>query len=166
MTEKLKQDAKKSVVVARAIKALERDGRLTPDDVVEEASSPKSPLHQFFEWDNTVAAYKYRLEQARELIKTVTVVVHVSHSETVKVPFYMRDAQKPAKVQGYVSMDELRNDPEAAKASLEYALAGIESMLSNAERIADALGLKGEIVKVRDRVKKLRRRIAPAPAGM
>jgi hypothetical protein len=53
----------------------ERLGELTAESVVAEASRASSPLHRYFEWDDTVAAREYRRVQARALIRRVTVVV-------------------------------------------------------------------------------------------
>ncbi len=47
---------------------------LTPGIVVEEARPVDHPLHNNFEWDDTVAGHKYRLEQARELIRSCEIV--------------------------------------------------------------------------------------------
>lgn len=52
-------------------------GELTPEDVVADAKHDNSPLHSFFEWDDTAAAHKHRLAQARGLIRAV-VAVYVS----------------------------------------------------------------------------------------
>jgi hypothetical protein len=46
-------------------------GRLTPRNVVDAARDPANPLHRRFEWDDSVAAERYRLAQARQLIQTV-----------------------------------------------------------------------------------------------
>jgi hypothetical protein len=53
---------------------LARGGELRPADVVEAAKSSKNPLHQFFEWDDSVAAAQFRLDQARSVIRVVRVV--------------------------------------------------------------------------------------------
>lgn len=50
-------------------------GALTPEQVVEAASDPQSPLHSYFEWDDTEAARKYRLVQARELLRFTVQIV-------------------------------------------------------------------------------------------
>lgn len=50
-------------------------GELTPKDVVEDARSNNSPLHTFFEWDDSAAAEQYRLQQARGLIRAVVAVI-------------------------------------------------------------------------------------------
>lgn len=49
-------------------------GELTPEDVLEDAKHDNSPLHSFFEWDDTAAAHAHRLAQARGLIRAVVAV--------------------------------------------------------------------------------------------
>lgn len=49
-------------------------GKLTPAVVVAEASDPEHPLHEKFEWDDSVAAQKYRERQAAGLIRSARVV--------------------------------------------------------------------------------------------
>lgn len=49
-------------------------GELTPEDVLADAQHDNSPLHSFFEWDNTAAAHQHRLAQARGLIRAVVAV--------------------------------------------------------------------------------------------
>ncbi|MFH1731955.1 MAG: hypothetical protein ABIF82_09950 [Planctomycetota bacterium] len=50
---------------------ISRRGVLKPAHVVAEARDPSSPLHKRFCWDDTKAAHRYRLWQARELIAVV-----------------------------------------------------------------------------------------------
>ncbi len=52
----------------------EERGRLTPEDVVDEARDPEHPLHNRFEWDDTTAAEAWRRTQAHELIRSCRVV--------------------------------------------------------------------------------------------
>ncbi|WP_174804342.1 hypothetical protein [Martelella limonii] len=52
-------------------------GELTPEDILDDAKHDNSPLHSFFEWDDSAAAHQYRLKQARGLIRSV-VAVYVS----------------------------------------------------------------------------------------
>jgi hypothetical protein len=46
---------------------------LTPELVLSDAKSTRSPLHRYFEWDDTLAAQKYRIDQAGDLIRSVQV---------------------------------------------------------------------------------------------
>ena len=50
-------------------------GKFQPTDVVKMAKSKRSILHQYFDWDDSTASVKYRLEQAGHLIRCVHVVV-------------------------------------------------------------------------------------------
>lgn len=54
----------------------QRDGKLTAEAVLTEASDPVSPLHDRFEWDDTVAAHEHRKEQARGLIRAYRIRIH------------------------------------------------------------------------------------------
>ena len=50
-------------------------GFLTPEAVVSAAKDEDNPLHPYFTWDDTEAAHRWRLEQARKLIRlSVTVI--------------------------------------------------------------------------------------------
>ncbi len=53
--------------------AAEHNGRLKPEDVVNAARDQAHPLHQYFEWDDKIAAESYRLDQARGIIRLVRV---------------------------------------------------------------------------------------------
>ena len=48
-------------------------GVLDPQQVVNESRSENAVLHPLFEWDDAVAAEKYRVVQARYIIRNVTI---------------------------------------------------------------------------------------------
>lgn len=82
MTEYLsKQEAakvreRKQVVVDREFdKLYAKHKTITTDLVLKAARDAKHPLHSFFEWDDTVAAEKYRQHQALQLIMASKMVV-------------------------------------------------------------------------------------------
>jgi hypothetical protein len=62
-------------VIGAALEKISEDnkGELTPLAVVEKARAKSHPLHLHFEWDDSVAAEAYRLDQARSLIRLVRV---------------------------------------------------------------------------------------------
>lgn len=55
-------------------------GELTPRTVLAEATREDHPLHDHFEWNDEVAGHKYRLDQARSLIRSVR-VTYKPHDE-------------------------------------------------------------------------------------
>ena len=50
------------------------NGNITPAEVVKVSKPKRSPLHNEFEWDDSVAGEQYRLDQARYIIRSIEVV--------------------------------------------------------------------------------------------
>jgi hypothetical protein len=74
------------------------DGEISPDEVVEDACDPSSPLHDEFEWNDAEAAHQYRLDQARYILRAfvstwveagveIEATSYVSLVEDVETPY-------------------------------------------------------------------------------
>lgn len=62
-----------------------RLGRVHPGDLVEDARPDDSPLHPCFEWDDSVAAENWRVQEARGVLAALVVVpVEAPESEPVR----------------------------------------------------------------------------------
>ncbi len=118
---------------ARAVRAeLEKvrienpDGLLVPSAVVDTAAHPDSPLHSYFTWDDSEAAKKWRLVQARALIREIEVTMPDDIEEN-PVPRYVSlvsDRRRPGggyrQTRQVLQNKELLAELEAtAKAELE-----------------------------------------------
>ncbi len=66
---------RRDLVTVRLLELYDRDGKLTAESVLSEAYDAESPLHAEFEWDDAQAAYQYRLEQARLLVRKAEVTI-------------------------------------------------------------------------------------------
>lgn len=71
-------------------------GELTPEDVLADARGHNSPLHSFFEWDDTAAAHQHRLAQARGLIRSVVAVYTSDDKPAVRTRAYIHVPEKGA----------------------------------------------------------------------
>lgn len=58
---------------------------VTAQEVVAEARPVDSPMHCRFEWDDTVAGERWREEQARGWLRTITMKVRPAESEPLRV---------------------------------------------------------------------------------
>lgn len=145
-----------------AIQAVESDGRLTPDAVVAAASDPQSPLHNRFEWDDSKAAHQFRLEQARTLIRGVKMLV-TTETRTLSTVCYVHDPA--ADGQGYVSVQQLRAEPENAREALRTEFARAASCLQRAEDLAEAFGMREVVAQASRKVASVRKRIERQPAA-
>jgi hypothetical protein len=79
----------KKINIQRLGRELERltaegGGELRPVAVVEAARDPSSILHRLFEWDDSKAAEKYRVSQARAVIRIVRIENDNTDSGTVR----------------------------------------------------------------------------------
>ena len=72
--EKYKTSKRITKPVIEKIIEIEKTG-LTAEKVVAKARDKNSPLHKFFEWDDTHAAKEWRIQQARVLIHEIKVVI-------------------------------------------------------------------------------------------
>lgn len=59
-------------------------GHISPENVVNESRESSATLHSCFEWDDGIAAEKYRAKQAQGLIKMIT----ITETKTEKAPAY------------------------------------------------------------------------------
>lgn len=63
-------------LVYREFQRLKRgNNNLRPESVLEAARPASSPLHKYFDWDDTSAAEAWRLAQARSMIREVHVII-------------------------------------------------------------------------------------------
>jgi hypothetical protein len=62
----------------------EEHGKLTPPLIVEDARNDERETHKLIEWDEATAAEKYRLEQARHIMRNIIVVQSTPNLEEPK----------------------------------------------------------------------------------
>ena len=67
---------KDAQIIGKFIEVNFPNGNLTPLDLLKSAKPIKSSIHKYFEWDDTKAAHKWRLEQAREIISILYIEVN------------------------------------------------------------------------------------------
>ena len=74
-----------------AIIALEKNGRVDPNDLIEAAKSPNHPCHEDFTWDVGKAAAERWRDQARSLIRRVHFEVQIEDTTERVVMFVPND---------------------------------------------------------------------------
>lgn len=142
--------------VVDVLKRLEsRVGRLSPPDVVEEAASPDSLLHEFFEWDDVVAGEKYRLEQAQTLIRRVKFEVIVDEA-TVRSVRYISEPNDDKSM--YIAQPKIRS----AKHASSVMAAELARLLGNVERTLGIARIQAAILPdgIAENLESVRRSIA------
>lgn len=148
-----KSPEERKAVVERLI-ALEEKGVLRPDAVVEDARDPASPLHSHFQWDDSKAAHAFRLEQARRLIR-IRYSWKTTRHQYKTIKYVQNPSNYGTKTQGYVRLDKLAANPDAARAHLIQEFTMVRARLERAREHARELdmlaavdGLIAEVVRV------------------
>lgn len=128
-----------------AVRALENNrGRVTPEALVRASKKSTHPLHKEFLWGKEhIAAHKWRIEFAREIIASVRVST-TRADQTISTIGYIRDPEAKPNMQGYVSMPRLRTEQENAEEALLVEVARVQSCLERAREIAAFLELEPE----------------------
>lgn len=136
------KDKKKAIEERLAAIGQLHGGLITPEAVVQDATDPDSPLHDQFEWDDSIAAAKHRLWQARCVISSVTVKYEVE-SKVISTPRYVHDP-KLGGTQGYIEVASARSEKDVARDVVSAELGRVEAALERARSIAGALGISVE----------------------
>jgi hypothetical protein len=97
----------KNTVVEDALEEIyDQHGELVPEDVVTAATPRNHPLHNRFEWDDTVAGHEYRIMQARQLIMSVQIRFVSPEGQEHKVRAYASKFQAGKVPPGYHRIDQ------------------------------------------------------------
>jgi len=115
----IKADAQK---VGERLEWLEKrhNGLLSAEAVLNDAKKKTSPLNKAFEWDDTEAAQQYRLEQARALMRMITVEIRQVKTKTHK-PVRAYVNVRRADDKGYAPVAQVMNDTELREQVLQRA---------------------------------------------
>lgn len=114
-------------------------GDLRPQDVVEAARDPASPLHRLPSWhweDDAEAARRYRLSVARRLIRVVCVI-----PSPVEPPRQVYAHVRTAGVCAYKPVSVVANSTRETRAAVEELRRLALAMLKSLESLCSSLGV-------------------------
>ena len=60
------------------------DKKVTPQEILEKARDETSELHKCFEWDDSVAAERYRLQQAGNVLRMLVFAPKTREEQPVR----------------------------------------------------------------------------------
>jgi hypothetical protein len=154
-----------TIQVREALEALrDAEGLLHITTVVEAAADPASPLHPHFEWDDTAAAQRYRLTQARTLIRSQKIQVKIGPA-IVRSVEYIPSA---VTIGAYRRLTEIEPGSDDARAVMLRELGRVGGMLGRTRNIAAILDLHHEVDDLLHALSVLRSRAetaTPAPVA-
>ena len=124
----------------------QQHGALNPETVVDVARDKKNPLHNHFDWKDSEAAHKYRLQQARNLIRVAVTVIPELSNEPVK-QFVSIKALRGTDKGSYIATADIISD------DAKYAMA-LQDALRDLERVKYRFNYISELQPVWDAIDK------------
>lgn len=113
-------------------------GEIAPETVVEESRPEGAVLHGLFEWDDAKAAEKYRISQARFIIRNITTEQETEEGPVTVRGFHVAE-HNYAPTAFVMSSEDLRNKLlESALAELEQFKAKYHALTALA-RVFEAI---------------------------
>jgi hypothetical protein len=126
-------------VAGERLVALERRcGRIQAMDVVEDARPADSPLHPAFCWEDSVAAERWREEQARALIRSIVVV---SVEERIEKPTRAIVHVTVDDDGSYRSIVDVMREPDARASLLAQAMDDLRSWRAKYAMLRELAGV-------------------------
>ena len=99
-------------------------GLVRPEDVVLAASDERSALHSWFDWDDSEAAHKWRIEQARRLLRVTISYIAGPDNPSTRVFVSLSGDREEG---GYRSTVAVMSNADYRRQLLADALAELQS---------------------------------------
>lgn len=112
-------------------------GALTPEVTVENARPTNSPLHEGFEWNDSIAAEEYRLVQAREIIRAVEIVPEEDKGAGVAPGIRAFVTLGPPASRSYFATYDVMADPAGRQEFLQRALRELRQWRQRYQQFAE-----------------------------
>lgn len=97
--------------------------KITPDEVLEKARDESTELHKCFEWDDSVAAEKFRKIQARDVIRFIVIKEEEKPEDRPQIKVF----HVTEKTGGYKPIEFIVKHEDEYKALLERAWAELRA---------------------------------------
>lgn len=143
-----------------AIEELRDDnGEVTPEVLVDAARPKRSFFHKSFNWEDVDCAERYRLEQARYILRSVQVVVEVPEGSTRKIRAFtsVSSVEDPRKRAYVHTVEAMESSDDIQTEILHQCLAGLVAWR---RKWADLNELSDFIGTVNKQIKKMEKAVA------
>ena len=149
-----------SLVGQRVVQLESEYGVCHPERLVEDARPSTSPLHDMFEWDNTRAAERYRVEQARGILQSIRVILE---PDAKPVPAFVH-VRLLESGNGYVGVARAMSDQDMRAQVLGDALRQLDALQHRYDTLAELRPVWRAVSRARRR-QATRGRQGPAEAA-
>lgn len=124
---------------------LEAAGNLSAKSLLDVSRPIDAPLHSEFEWDDSVAAEKYREDQARCIIRHLVVRMDESTDEPVRSFFKIEQTER----ESYTSVETIMTRKDLRTELLKQAVNELEAFQRKYNTLSELFGIFKETAKIK-----------------
>ena len=147
---------KAEVACAAIVDLQKRLGKdsVTARELLDASRDENAPLHNCFEWDDSVAAEKYRLTQARHIISSVEIIIRRESDQPIVTRAFLNVKPPLPKVEGcFVSSDVVMTTPAYLNQVLKNALSELRAFQKKYQAYQELTGVFKAIDAFEDSLK-------------
>lgn len=136
-----------NATIEKELRALHsRDGVLTCEAVLEAARPKNSPLHNYFTWEDSRAAERYRLIEAGRLIATVRIEYRQKKDpQIIYTPAFIPTGTSSEGKRQYYPVEEVTKNDFLREKALADARREMESTRARYSHLVDLLELSTKV---------------------
>lgn len=141
-------------VVGHTLEGIEeRDGKVTKKAFLEESRPEDAPTHSMFEWNDAIAAEKYRMVQSGKIINNLVVTVHSEErEEPITAKALVNVEPEENKHASFISITTAMSSADTAEIVLKHALAELETFENKYRSLKELADVFAAIDKVREKI--------------
>jgi hypothetical protein len=134
--------------LAVSLEIAERDGSVTPQAFVDAARPDDSPIHAGFTWEDAEAAERWRVTEARALLRNLVLIEVIGDERKDIGPAYLNvtiagpedgESDDQDSARAYVRLGDVRQSSDLREAALAEAKAGLRSWRRRFEHLRAVL---------------------------
>lgn len=137
-------------VVGDTIEELSKHGAVTSQALLEVSRPEDAPTHNLFEWDDSVAAERYRLQQATVAINSIEItIVDESNGTAVQQAAFVNIVEKRvAKAGAFMPIEVAMSDDLMRDTMLRNAMNELKAFRKKYEQLSELTAIFDQIKKI------------------
>ncbi len=121
---------------------------VTASDILQDARSSTTPYHDYFDWDDSSAAEKHRLDQARQLIASI-VEIKIIHEEEVPMRVFVNVVDEQGQ-RAYIQTDYAMVRPRLANQVISQALREVKTWSNKYKEYKELARIRNSIISTQE----------------
>jgi hypothetical protein len=150
----VKRERKSTIIDGELKRIYQHYGKVDAQILLNEATPKSSPIHKYFEWDDTEAAHRFRLQQATSMLVASKFVVMLKERDysvptnVVARPVEVRQLVNVFKGEGFVMRNRVLKEDDLREALVAKKIQALRHWCDEACDVSELRRIRRAILKV------------------